>query len=543
MEGYRSSKVAQLARKGAGLNGRRPAFRPERPVVEIHAGEIEHVVDEAEAALIAADRGLYQRDGRIVCVAEAKVVTSGAEPGIAQRIFERGEHALMEDLESSAHFMRWNEREKELRACSCPLTIVKVLQQRRHRLRLPILTGVVNAPTLRPDGSLLDQPGYDAKTGLLFDPRGITFPAIPDRPSMAQAKAALARLTGLLAQLPFVGEADRAVAVSAILTACSRQAYATAPMHAVTAPTAGTGKSMVIDVATAIATSRKAAVVALGRTSEELEKRLGGALLSGDPVIALDNCEVGVGGDLLCQMLTQDYVRVRPLGVSDMIDLRTTVLVTATGNNLKIVGDMTRRTLMCRLDARVERPETRVFDTPHPVTEALARRGELAAAAVTIMRAYQVASTAAHPAPLGSFEGWSRMVRDPLVWLGMTDPVRTMEEARQSDPKLEALTSVLAQWRRILGTMPVTTRQVIDRAKAGAPDGFSSRIVFSHPDFREALLMVAERGGDINSKVLGRWVSDHCGRVVDGHKLLACTKLDGNARYQLVPLEEAPGRG
>lgn len=241
--------------------------------------------------------------------------------------------------------------------------------------------------------------------------------------------------------------------------------------------------------------------------------------------------------------MTQDFVRVRPLGVSDMTDLRTAVMITATGNNLKVVGDMTRRTLMCQLDARVERPETRVFDTPNPVTAALAGRGALAAAAVTIMRAFQVAPIAAHPAPLGSFEGWSRMVRDPLVWLGMADPVRTMEEARQSDPKLEALTSVLAQWRRILGTVLVTTREVIDRATAGTSEGFGPRIVFSHPEFREALLMVAERGGVINSRVLGRWISDHCSRVVDGHKLLACTKLDGNARYRIAPSEEASDRG
>ena len=32
-----------------------------RPVIRIRAGDIERVVDEAEAALIKAERGLYQR--------------------------------------------------------------------------------------------------------------------------------------------------------------------------------------------------------------------------------------------------------------------------------------------------------------------------------------------------------------------------------------------------------------------------------------------------------------------------------------------------
>jgi putative DNA primase/helicase len=32
---------------------------------------------------------------------------------------------------------------------------------------IPLLTGVVEAPTLRRNGTVLDQPGYDPETGLL----------------------------------------------------------------------------------------------------------------------------------------------------------------------------------------------------------------------------------------------------------------------------------------------------------------------------------------------------------------------------------------
>src|SRR5205807_6543920 len=36
------------------------------PIIELRPGEIECIVDQAESALIAAGRGLYQRDGLIV---------------------------------------------------------------------------------------------------------------------------------------------------------------------------------------------------------------------------------------------------------------------------------------------------------------------------------------------------------------------------------------------------------------------------------------------------------------------------------------------
>jgi putative DNA primase/helicase len=60
------------------------------------------------------------------------------------------------------------------------MKVVKVL--------LPVLSGVINAPTLRADGSMLSKPGYDSATGLLFAPNGSEFPDIPDRPSHAEAK-------------------------------------------------------------------------------------------------------------------------------------------------------------------------------------------------------------------------------------------------------------------------------------------------------------------------------------------------------------------
>jgi hypothetical protein len=45
--------------------------------------------------------------------------------------------------------------------------------------------------------------------------------------------------------------------------------------------------------------------------------------------------------------------------------------------------------------------------------------------------------------PLGSFERWSRRIRDPLLWLGAADPCASQDSIRQNDGKLEAQTELL----------------------------------------------------------------------------------------------------
>ena len=65
----------------------------------------------------------------------------------------------------------------------------------------------------------------------------------------------------------------------------------------------------------------------------------------------------------------------------------------ATGNNLVIAGDLTRRCLLGSLDAKVERPELRHFNVD-PIEEAHSRRSELVVAALTILRAWHVAQQA-----------------------------------------------------------------------------------------------------------------------------------------------------
>ena len=277
---------------------------------------------------------------------------------------------------------------------------------------LPLLIGVVNCPQMAADGRILDKPGYDAEDRQCSTIRaGRTSRRSSTNPTrQADAEIATERLLRLYPHVRFQSEKDRAVAMSLVLTRLARIGMATAPLHAYDAPTAGSGKSMIVDIASILATGERAAVFAQGPTLEEFEKRLSVQLMMGRQIIAIDNITQELDGDLLNQSLTQDRVDLRILGESRAVTAQCPAVTTATGNNLKLVGDLTRRSLIARLDPKTDRPELRQFDY-HPLVDARDNRGELVAAALTILRAYCVGGMPGRPAQLQNFEDWSDLVR------------------------------------------------------------------------------------------------------------------------------------
>ena len=268
-------------------------------------------VDAAEDALITLG-GVFQRADQVVCLGQVQMLTARKQEISARRILPLGEYALGERLAEAATFMIFDGRIEDFKVVDPPTKIVRTMMERAARCRLPYLRSVISAPTLRPDGSLLSQPGYDESTGLFFDPAGMTFPPIDTRPARHDALIALDRLRLLYAGFPFVTDADRSVVLAAVVTGCVRQSLPTAPMFGASSPTPGTGKSKLTDTYSVVATGREAGVIAQAGNEEELEKRLGAMLLQGANFIAIDNCTAPIEGIFLAMLLTQAEVQVRP---------------------------------------------------------------------------------------------------------------------------------------------------------------------------------------------------------------------------------------
>ena len=527
--------VGDLTSEAFLVDGRAPP-----PTIQHAPGKLHEVVDQAEQALIAADIGLYQRSTFIVRAGTVRTSAEERRQGDRRRIIPQGDRAIAEGMTQAAEWEKFDGRSGKWIRIDAPLSIAATYLQRLGRWNLPVLTGLITAPTLRADGSILAVPGYDPTTGLLLEAPAGRFPPIPTSPSRDDARAALDLLRTLIADFPFVGPVDRSVALSAILTAAIRRSLPTAPLHAFDAPVAGSGKSKLVDIATLVTTGRVAAVMAQGRTEEELEKRLAALLLAGEQVVAIDNCEAPLGGDFLCQMLTQTSLRMRILGRSEVPELSTTALVTATGNNLTLHGDMTRRAVLCRLDPQCERPELRRFGSD-PIAVLKEDHARYLVAALTVLRAFHVAGRPRQVDPLGSFEAWSDWVRGALIWLGAADPVDSMETIRAEDPKLEAITAVTTQWWKVLSDARVSVRSIIDAAtQQCTPLGTGSiKLEFLRPDFREALLAAAGEGGAINSRRLGRWLAAHEGRIVGHLRIERGGEVGGAATWRLKEIREA----
>lgn len=477
------------------------AAAPDAKRVQIKAdpGSLTAQIDQTEAALIRAELGLYQRGGALF-----RLGWTDAGDTEAMRVVPVDERGLYELVDGVTEWFRYDARAHKYLPTPPPREVVAgYLARAGLGWRVPRLTAVIEATTLRADGSILAQPGHDAATGLYLAPGECH--AFPGLASKRAADRAADDLAELLEGFPFVGDADLSVALAAILTAAIRRALPTAPLFAFTAPAPGTGKSLLADIVAAIATGQPAKSLTWTGDPAEDRKALDAALLEGAPIVSLDNVTAALGGDRLNQMLTQGAATVRVLGQSKNVEVACDSLVLANGNNLAIAADLTRRTMLCRLDARVERPELRQFRT-NPLDMIRRDRGRYLSAALTILAAYDAAGRPGKPKPLGSFEAWSDWVRGAVMWPGFADPLATQEAAREVDPRGAELAAVLGQWNEHVGHRHVTAAEVIAAAvQAG--------------EFREALLSVAGRGGAINSHRLGNWLHAHKGRLVGAVRL------------------------
>ena len=419
---------------------------------------------------------------------------------------------LRDHLSRTVRFEKFDARRREFFEVDPPYDIASTIMARDGEWQFAALAGIITTPTMRPDGSILAEPGYDPSTKLLLVAPP-PMPTIPEQPSRDDALAALATLDALLDEFPFVNEASRSVALSALMTPVARGAMQVVPLHAADAPEAGSGKSYMFDIASAIATGEIAPAIAAGRTEEETEKRLTAELMTGQPIISIDNLNGELGGDLICQAIERPIIKPRILGRSETRRIENTVTMFANGNNFRVVGDIVRRVILCSMDANMERPEQRQFQGD-PVDTVLANRGAYIAAVLTIVRAYIVAGYPGLCPSLASFHDWSRLIRSPLVWLGRADPVDTMETARADDPTRSNLRAIVSAWQNVIGiNEPLTAGDLKDKACGIAADADLL--------LNKAISTVACAPGrsEIDPVRLGRWLGRNKGRVVDGIKI------------------------
>jgi len=222
-------------------------------------------------------------------------------------------------------------------------------------------------------------------------------------------------------------------------------------------------------------------------------------------------------------MLTAPVWEDRKLCESTMIRAINRAVISATGNNIVPSQDMPRRSLVIRLVANmpVTELEKRAFTITNLREYVAAHRVELLMAALRIFLGHRQSGHIS-PVSFPSFEGWSRMVRDPLIWLGMTDPI----ESQKGEVDDESISLVDAF--KLLGSMfEGTTFAANDVAHRMQPN-------FSDTDGKNPATLIASGCREPqNPRIVGYWLGEYRDKVAGGYQL---RRLPGSethsARYR-----------
>jgi len=459
-----------------------------RPALKLDDGAWPEALDAAIEHLARGDQ-VFDYGGALVAIA-----TDGSFPVTAPWVCTL--------LERRFKAVKYDKRSAGYQPARVPLEFAQRLLAMREAWAFPRLEAITTHRILRPDGTVIDRHGLDRATGVYLHHQG-EWPPIP-----TDIREAVKTLWFPLSQMPFDSPADAGAALGLLLTALQRPGLDLAPMHLVSSPTFGTGKSLVGTVASLLSGSG-GEITTMGSRPEEAEKAILAALLAGRGCILLDNLSGSVGGDHLAAALTSTRYRGRILGQTAEISVPTRTLWVGTGINIYPTADLVRRAITVKLDAKTERPELREYSF-HPGAWTQAHLPEIQAAALAVLRY-------ARPQPgpkLGSFTAWDSQVRQAVLTLiadGLTpcpmgDPLDTITRERQTDPEIERLGTLLQCWHAFNGERPVTVADLVSRVKAANDEAF--------------LAVLDEVGGDgrgnINARRTGWYLRRHEGRIVGG---------------------------
>jgi hypothetical protein len=233
---------------------------------------------------------------------------------------------------------------------------------------LPPLRGIIGAPVLRRDGTLLQDPGYDPATGLYLAAR-VALPPVPEAPSPEQVgKARGFLIDRFLRDFPWSGPADRANYTALLATPILRQfTRSLTPFALVDATMPASGKT-ILTAGPGMLYGQK--VLPWTYNEEELRKSITAVFAEQVGCVVFDNLAEGtvIDSPTLALLVTGGVWADRILGASRTFSAANDRLWMATGNNLQVGGDMASRTVRVHLDPNMPRPESRdqsKFGIPH----------------------------------------------------------------------------------------------------------------------------------------------------------------------------------
>lgn len=511
-----------------------PAEHPteeRRPRIVITLRQLRDVVADAWRAIHRANRtgpapSVYRRGGALVEVLRTEQgprIAPLSPSGLLARLSESADWIKLR--RATAHEPSANGY-IEIDADRPPQAVVDVMLSAPDD-RLPVLEGLVLGPIVDAGGAIQAEPGYHPSARVLN---------VGERLSLKQGpapEAARLLLDHWLGDFPFASPSDRAHALALVLTPFVRRLIdGPCPGFLVEAPTPGSGKSLLAELAGTVALGAAPTPTPFARQEEERRKALLSALSSGRPMVFLDNVSGAVADSTLEGILTAYPAWTdRDLGRIAELTVPALSVFALTSNNATLSTDMARRVCRVRLDPATDRPGERTgFRLPDVRRWTRENRALLVSAALAIVRAWMAAGRPYDGPRLGSFERFSEVVGGCLQvaqvegFLGDRDAL-FRESDREGSEWAEVMAALWSEHRA--GAW--TAAQVLSVADEA---GLLSTVTGDGADrTRSTRLGLALRR--MRDRV---WTVQGVGRV----RLLPGRVSAGRTVYQLAPLDRAP---
>jgi hypothetical protein len=477
------------------------------------------IVDMANQALeVLTDRdsNLYTRSHQLV-----EVVTDDTLPDLNSRpesppAIEAVPKAILRGLLTD--HMEWYRvlADGEEKVCLPPEQVVEFIKDSSTWEGIKPLENVTQGPLLRPDGTVFNGGGYDAKTGVLsLGPADDTPPLSPEE--------CIEGLKNAVVDFPFETDTDLSCWMAGVLTAVGRDAIAgPTPLFLLDANVRGAGKTLLAHTAAMIAGGAGATPATLGRDEDEDRKVITSLAREGARVVLVDNVTGTFGTAKLCEVLSlhSGVWADRILGTNKTWRGPFAPTWWATSNNVVLASDMARRTCYIRLSSDLERPELREdFEHPSLLGWVADNRHYLFHCCLSLLREFCEAGRPEPPGTQawGGYEAWSSLVRHSLIWAGQPDPAGNREQLLYSDTDHDygdALVQGL--YEAVTDKGPMTCQEILELLYAPGKT-MEERLQYS--TLRESIDSMNVRRGGPTAKTLGKLLTRYRGRVFNRRKV------------------------
>ena len=309
---------------------------------------------------------------------------------------------------------------------------------------IPSISAMVTHPVVTAKGRIISEIGIDRETGLLLYGNHASRLLAPY--SKGDSIKAIARIKSkFLNGFEFSSELDKAAALSLLFTALGRKLMPAAPGGLVSAAQQSTGKTTFVKIMHVILTGRDLPVMSWPDGNEpEAQKMLLSTLLRSPELICFDNVGDGLTfkSTTLSLAMTSPFFEGRVLGLSRDASVPTNVMLTITGNNIKLANDEVHRWIKVNLTTSNPSPHKRIFQHPDVLNYGLSIRDEVIRDYIGITAGYLQQTERIESG--SRFPEWDKLVRQPLMWAGELDVGQVFDENMEQSAEIGARIALLS---------------------------------------------------------------------------------------------------